>query len=160
MVHNSRAAESPVAHLKRLNVHADRRHDRTHLEVDEVRRLLQARREAPERYGMVGDERALLYQLAIETGTRANELRNLKVSSFDLSRRIVTVVAAYSKHRKEDTLPLHPEMVETLRAFFVGKTPGAKAFGGRYKRLTDKTAMMIRADLADAGIDYTDEAGC
>jgi integrase len=159
MVQNRRASESPVAHLKRLNVCADRRHDRTALEVDEVRRLLQATRKAPERYGMAGPERVRLYQLAIETGLRANELRSLKVSSFDFRTNTVTVVAAYSKHRKEDTLPLRSETAEALEALFAGKTPEAKAFGGRYKRLTDKTSKMIEADLAEAGIDYTDDAG-
>jgi len=159
MVQNRRASESPVAHLKRLNVRSDRRHDRTALEVGEVRRLLQAAREAPERYGMAGPERALLYQLAVETGMRANELRTLKVSAFDLTGRTVTVKAAYSKHRREDTLPLRSGTTEALRSFFAGKTPGAKAFGGRYKRLTDKTADTIKADLADAGISYVDDAG-
>ncbi len=159
MVQNRRASESPLAHLKRLNVQADRRHDRTHLEVDEVRRLLQATREAPERYGMGGLERALLYQVAVETGMRANELRTLKVASFDLAQCTVTVVAAYSKHRKEDTLPLRPETAEVLKDFFAGKTPGTKAFGGRFKKLTDKTSKVIEADLTEAGISYQDEAG-
>jgi integrase len=56
-------------------------------------------------------------------------------------------------------LPLRPETAVELQAFFAGKLPTAKAFGGRYKRLTDKTAPMIRADLAEAGIGYTDPAG-
>ena len=30
----------------------------------------------------------------------------------------------------------------------VGRLPGVKAFGGRYKRLTDRTAKMLRADLS------------
>ena len=108
---------------------------------------------------MSGDERVLLYRLTVETGLRRKELRSLKVSSFDFDGNTVTVVAGYSKRRREDTLPLRPETAEELKAFFAGKTPGAKAFGGRYKQLTDKTAPMIRADLADAGILYTDDAG-
>ncbi len=108
---------------------------------------------------MSGHERAIFYQFAIETGMRANELRNLKVSSFNLSECTVTVLAAYSKHRKEDILPLRPEMAQMLGEYFTGRTPEAKVFGGRYKRLTDKTSKMIAADLADAGISYTDEAG-
>ena len=108
---------------------------------------------------MTGSERRLLYQVAVETGMRANELRTLKVSSFDFKTNTVQVVAAYSKHRKEDTLPLRPQTAEALRSFFAGKTPQAKAFGGRYKHLTDKTSKVIEADLADAGISYTDDAG-
>lgn len=36
--------------------------------------------------------------------------------------------------------------------------PSVKAFGGTYKRLTNKTAVMLKADLADAGIPYVDDA--
>ena len=78
MVQDNRASESPVAHLKGLNVKTDRRHDRRPLEVDEVRRLLEATRACRKRYGMTGPERAMVYRLAVETGLRANELRTLK----------------------------------------------------------------------------------
>ena len=159
MVQNRRASESPVAHLKPLNVRTDRRHDRIPLEVDEVRRLLAATLNGPQRYGMEGRERVLLYRLAVETGLRRKELRSLKVSSFDFDQNTVTVVAGYSKRRREDVLPLRPDTATDLKAFFAGKLPTTKAFGGRYKQLTDETAPMIRADLADAGIEYTDEAG-
>ncbi len=171
MVQNRRASESPLAYLKRMNVKVDRRHDRTAFEVDEVQRLLTATYKGPERYGMDGPERALLYKVSIETGARAGEVRSLKVSSFDLTNGTVTIAAIASKHRQEDILPLRPETVEELRTFFAGKLPGAKAFGGRYVRLTDRTAEMIQEDLAataekdDKGnevrkaISYTDGAG-
>ena len=171
MVQNRRACESPLAHLKQLNVKVDRRHDRTAFEVEEVQRLLAATYKGPERYGMDGRERTLLYRLAIESGLRRNEMRTLKVSSFDFTTNTVTVKAAYSKHRQEDTLPLRRETAEDLGVFFAGKMPGAKAFGGRYTRLTDKTADMIQEDLAAtaerdpggnetrAAISYTDSAG-
>jgi integrase len=171
MVQNRRAAESPLAYLKRLNVKVDRRHDRTAFEVEEMQRLLAATCKGPERYGMNGRERVLLYKLAAETAMRANELRTLKVSSFNLDACTVTIKAGYSKHRQEDTLPLRRETVEELRAFCAGKMPGAKVFGGRYRKLTEKTAAMIQEDLAatvekdDTGnevrkaIPYTDSAG-
>ena len=171
MAQNRRASESPIAHMRRMNVKVDRRHDRVSFEVDEVRRLLTATHKGPERFGMSGPERALLYRLTVESGLRANELRTLKVSSFDLSACTVKVVAAYSKHRQEDVLPLRPETAEELRIFFAGKMPEAKAFGGRYKSLTDRTAEMIQEDLAatverdESGneirraISYTDTAG-
>jgi len=159
MVQNRRAGESPLAHLKRMNVKVDRRHDRTAFEVDELRRLLAAAQAGPERFGMTGQERALLYRLTVESGLRANELRTLRVSCFDFDACRVTVQAAYSKHREEDILPLRPETAAELRAFFVSRMPTAKAFGGRYKQLTDRTSEMIQADLEDAGIPYVDDAG-
>jgi hypothetical protein len=65
-----------------------------------------------------------------------------------LDQGVVTVLAAYSKHREEDTIPLRPETVAELRAFLSGKLPGVKTFGGRYKQLTDRTSTMLQEDLA------------
>ena len=42
--------------------------------------------------------------------------------------------------------------MQELRAFLSSKMPDSKAFGGRYVRLTDKTAPMLRGDLEAAGI--------
>jgi integrase len=171
MVQNRRASESPLAHLKKLNVKTDRRHDRTAFEVEEVQRLLAATYKGPVRFGMAGPERALLYRFTVETGLRRNELRSLRVSSFDFAANTVTVEAAYSKHRQVDVLPVRPETAAELQAFFAGKLPEAKAFGGSHKRLTDKTALVIQEDLAATveknalgkivrdAIPYTDSAG-
>ena len=159
MVQNRRASESPVVHLKGLNVKVDRRHDHVQLEVDEVRRLLAAAAAGPDREGMTGAERRLLYMLAVESGLRANELRTLTVGSFDLGACTVTVQAGYSKHRREDTLPLRRETAEELRAFLAGRLPGSKVFGGSWRKLTGQTAEIVRLDLEAAGIDYQDAAG-
>ncbi len=154
MVQDQRASDSPVAHLKGLNVRTDRRHDRRSLEPDEVRRLLEATQAAPERFGMSGTQRAMLYRLAVESGLRANELRTLKVLFFDLERCTVTVQAGYSKRKREDVLPLRPDTAAELRTFLSGKLPNARAFD-----VPEKPARMLRADLADAEIAYVDEAG-
>jgi hypothetical protein len=52
--------ESPVRHLKGLNVRTDRRHDRRALEPDEMRRLLVTTAAAPKRYGATGPQRAIV----------------------------------------------------------------------------------------------------
>jgi len=127
------------------------------LELDELRRLLESATAGPQCHGMAGPERATLYRLAVETGLRANELRALKVNSFDLHGPTVSVEAAYSKHRRRDTLPLRPDMAEALRGFLAGKLPTARAFNMPKHRgdLVD----MLRKDLAAAGIPYQDESG-
>jgi integrase len=89
-----------------LNVRTDVRRERRALSVDEVKRLLAATAAGPERFGMSGPERSLLYRLATETGLRRNELKTLAVSSFDFEACTVTVQAAFSKHRRQDTLPM------------------------------------------------------
>jgi len=149
MVADRRAVNSPVEYLKGQNANTDRRHDRRALEPDELRRLLEATLAGPERFGMTGYERALLYRFTAETGFRRNEITSLKVSSFNFQNLTVTVKAAYSKHRREDVLPLRADTATELQEFFKGKLPTAKAFGGKYKRLTDKTANMLKADLAE-----------
>jgi integrase/recombinase XerD len=143
MVQDQRAIESAVRHLKGLNVKLDRRHDRRPLEPDEVRRLLEAIRTGPKRFGATGPERAMLYRLAVETGLRANELRTLKVSSFDLDKGTVTVRAGYSKRKREDVLPLRPDTAAELCEFLSGKLPKARA-----SKVPGKPADMLRADLA------------
>jgi hypothetical protein len=57
MVQDRRASESPIEHLKGLNVQTDRRHDRRALEPDDIRRLLEATQSSGLRFGMDGYQR-------------------------------------------------------------------------------------------------------
>jgi integrase len=154
MMQNRRASENPLQYLKGLNARIDIRHNRRPLSTDEVRRLLEKTQTEPERLGMSGHERALLYRLAVETGLRAGELRSLTVSSFDLEGLTVTLEAAFSKHRKQDRLPLRPDTAIALQGFLCGKMPNVRVFD-----LHIRTADMLKADLKAAGIAYQDEAG-
>ena len=157
MVADGRAIESPIAYLKALNARTDRRRVRRALTVDELRTLLRTTYDGPERFGMTGVDRALLYRLAVETGLRRGELASLTRFSFDLdgSEPTVTVEAAYSKHRRDDVLPLRCELAEALRAHLAMKAADAPAFAVPSK---DKSAKMLRADLEPAGIAYRDDA--
>jgi integrase len=96
--------------------------------------------------------------LAVETGLRSNELRSLTRASFALDgpEPSVTVAAAYSKRRRDDTLPVRPGTASELRGFLAGKLPTAAAFA--MPEASD-VAKMLRADLAAAGIAYRSEAG-
>jgi len=102
MVQNQSANESPLEHLKGVNVRTDKRHDRRTLEPDEIRRLLEATAAGQMRFGMSGYERYLVYRFAAETGLRANEIRNLTVGDIDFDDLRVTVKAGYSKRGRED----------------------------------------------------------
>ena len=114
---------------------------------------MEAAQAAPGRFGMSGVERAMLYRLAVESGLRANELRTLMVSSFDLDRCTVTVQAGYSKRKREDVLPLRPDTAAELGRFLAGKLPETRAF-----KVPGKPAVMLRADLADVAIPYVDDS--
>ena len=144
MIKQRRATTSPLSHLDCVSVKAeDARRRRRALELDEIRRLLETTATEPARFGMSGYERALLYRVATETALRANELRSLKVASFDLDRQTVTVESQKTKNRKEAVLPLRVDTAAELRQFFTAKLPGVRAF-----TVPERTADMLKADLA------------
>ncbi len=72
----------------------------------------------------------MLYRVAVETGLKAGELRSLICSCFDLEvdPPTVTVAAAYSKRRREDTLPLRQELADDLRLFMSRLAPSTPVF--------------------------------
>jgi hypothetical protein len=107
---------------------------------------------------MTGNDRALLYRLAVETGLRASELRSLTDSTFNIggTAPTVTIAAAYAKNRRQDTLPLKPETAALLREGLKNKAPSAQAFS---MPIIDKVARMVRADLADARVKWIEAAG-
>ena len=82
------------------------------------------------------------------------ELKSLKASSFDFDRKTVTVQAAYSKNRRHSELPLRSDTAQQLQRHLQTKMPATPAFNMPYK-----TAEMLKADLAGAGIPYVDESG-
>ncbi len=154
MLKDKRAGgESPIKHLDAIKV--TYKLNRRALTPDELGSLLEATETAPERFGMTGYQRAMLYLLATYTGLRANEIRNLTASSFDFDNRTVNVKAAYSKRRREDILHLRKDTAEAMRELLRSKTPNAKAFDLPSKY---RMADMVRADLEDAKIDWQDNS--
>lgn len=144
---------SPLAYIDGLdNESTDRRHERRAATPDELRKLLETTRNSEARFGLTGYERSLVYWLTVETGLRADELRSLKKLSFDFDNLTITIIASYSKHRQEDVLPVRPELMTKLKTYLANKTPTAEAF-----YITDKTADMLKADLAEAEICYVDD---
>ncbi len=151
MVRDQRASSSPVGHLRPKQITV-RKIERRAIPVEGLRVLLDATETAPEQLGTTGHQRSLLYRLAVETGLRANELRNLTVSSFDLDERTVECMAVTTKNKKHCILPLRAGMVERLKVEFHNKLPTARAF-----KVPEKTAKMIRVDLAYARSQWADQ---
>ena len=155
LVKDGRFPENPVTHVQGGNPQTDRRHDRRGLSVDELMALLESVRNAQTHHGMSGPERAMTYQLAVETGLRVGEIRSLTPASFDMESTppTVTVEAAYSKHRREDVQPIRPAFCVDLRDYLADRPTEAPAF-----KLPEKTAKMLRADLAGARESWIEEA--
>ncbi len=160
LVADNRTAENPLAYLKGLNTQTDIRRKRRALNIDEINRLIEVAAESPEHHLMSGQERAMLYTLAVNTGLRAGELASLTWQSFNLndSTPFVTVLAAYSKHRRDDTIPLRPDVAGLFTQWQTERNEpmNAKIFPNLDKV---KTAEMLRKDFEIAGIDYIDKAG-
>lgn len=148
-----RMVGNPLAEVKLRKADANRVHPRRALSPDEQRALLQTTETGPPRWGMMGPERALVYQLAMETGLRANEIRTLSRGDIHLDGKTpcVTAKAKHTKNAKLATLPLRPGLVARLRVHLAGMLPGARAFD---MPASTHTAEMLRADLAAAGIEY------
>jgi integrase len=72
--------------------------------------------------GYGGELRARVYLMSFLTGLRRQELGSLTPRSFepDAPQPTPTVRAACSKHRREDTLPMHPELVVMVREWIAG----------------------------------------
>ncbi|MCK6474520.1 MAG: tyrosine-type recombinase/integrase [Planctomycetes bacterium] len=161
LMRSGRVRENPFANLEGLGAKAlaqDPVRQRRALSVEEIDKLLPAALGGPERYGLTGRERALVYRLAVETGLRVSELASLTRSSFRLEGKVplVQVAAGATKNAKAAELPLRAETVALLEEHLKLKLPAAKAFAipPNYD-----TADMLRADLAAAGIADTDAQG-
>jgi len=129
LVADRRMADNPLAGVRPFNARTDRRRVRRALTADEVRTLLAATRAASPAFAMTGEHRALLYATALGTGLRAGELASLTWASFDLGDKpSVTVGASYSKHRREDTLPLPEDLAHELHGWARTHSGDAKAF--------------------------------
>jgi len=165
LVTDRRTSDNRIAHLKMLNVKTDRRHDRRALSADEFATLIESAETGPSVEGVLGSDRAMLYILAAWTGFRRKELSSLTFRSFKFDGELPTVrvQASYSKRRRTDSIPLHPVVVNRLRAWLETKGDidrdqplfALRTAGGHFR----KTAKMMRLDLERQGILYVDEDG-
>jgi integrase len=154
-----RASENPVIHLEMLNVSEDRRHDRRPFTPEEVFRLIQATVAGPVRWRISGLDRGMLYRTGFETGFRRGELAELTIGDFDLDAEtpFVRLSAKHTKNSDEANIPLRQEFISELRKWFdtLGNEPKRKL----WPILPKSTAKILRYDLAEANIEYQDEAG-
>ncbi len=160
LVADNRTAENPLAYLTGQNPKTDIRHARRALSTDELDRLIKSTAKGQRHSGMTGKERTMLYTLAVSTGLRASELASLAWQSFNLSGSTpsVTVLAAYSKHRRDDVLPLRSDTANQLAGWKAEQKANEQSniFAGFR---VNKAAKMLRKDLEAAGITYEDDTG-
>jgi len=129
--------------------------ERRAVTLDEMKRLIEA---APE-------ERRLLYETALATGLRANELRHLAIEHLDFERGGLTLDANWTKNRKPGFQPLPKEILTALKEFSESGLPNRMyekryANSKRKPKLPSKPLLFVpgqparemEKDLEAAGI--------
>jgi len=163
-------------------------HPRRALSVDEIARLLDAAERRPllelqtirigpnaakpvakvkERVAAKakrkGRERRLVYTLAVWTGLRRGEIKQLTWGDIQLDTvpGHILLRAHTTKSKRADSLPIHPQLGDALRTWLAENTPVLKDEEGTpaYVVSTVPDMKCLRADLALAGIAAKDEAG-
>jgi len=173
LVKDRRTGDNRLLHLSKVNADTDVRVERRAVSADELSRLIGTTEQSSKTYrGLTGTDRAMLYRTATFTGLRASELASLIESSFDFAGDLptVTVEAAYSKRRRRDEQPLHPDLSARLQQWLAGRrenergsltiridrnSQDAKLWPGTWYL---RAAEMLRDDLNAVNIPYFDEA--
>jgi len=160
LVADNRTGENNLAYLQGQNPQTDIKRRRRALTSEELNLLITTALKGQPHSSMSGKERAMLYTLAVSTGLRASELASLTWQSFNLSDSApsVTVLAAYSKHRRDDVQPLRLDTAQQFADWKaeLGADEQSKVFGNLR---VNKAAKMIRKDLEAADIAYKDASG-
>lgn len=139
-----RISNNPLAHLKSLKAQSQ---PRAPLSPEELLRLISETERSDERFQISGAERAMIYRFASETGFRAGEIRQLKVSDFDLDQQSVILSGKYTKNGKDALIPLRSDTALRLKEHFRGKLPKVNAFNLPSKY---NMADMLRKDMKHA----------
>lgn len=168
----SKTPRETVSHLSKVNARVDVRVVRRALSQEELAAVVEAAENGEPFRDLSGSDKALLYLTAAFTGLRVSELASLTAESLDFRANppTLTVEASCSKHRREDVLPLHPELALRLRSwlqerdrrtFEGGTIPFNRAdsaeplFPGTWP---DRAAKMLRHDLKAARTNWLNQA--
>jgi integrase len=154
---DGRIADYTLETVGKLDERSDRRRIRRALTPEQATRVIHAASAGPEAFGLTGPERAMLYDLALGTGFRAEELATLTPERFSLGSDppTVTVLAGYAKNGTEAVQPIAIALADRLCPWLADKTPGRPVFDG----MTHRTAEMLRVDMEAAGIPYETASG-
>lgn len=153
-----RAPGDPLMGTKKLNAEVDVRKARRILGPDEFNAFMASTASSGKiRWGLTGRDRWVLYSVATYTGLRASELASLTPAAFDLDadQPTVTVLASYSKHRREDVLPLRRDLAGVLRTYLEGCESDKRIWPGNWFA---RGAVIVRFDLAAARAKWIAEA--
>ena len=167
MVKPGKKAESnPFKDLEKLNDISDIRKRRRALTTEDFAQLTRATHNSKRMFrGLDGQTRSILYIFAAYTGLRASEIASLTTDSISFgSPSIVTVLAGYTKNSEVAELPIRDDLAEAMRRHIQSLRPNTLNISGDPLKLwpgtwLDSGAEMLRADLEEAALPYTDNQG-
>ncbi len=144
-----------LENLSKLKGDTSPKRQRAILTDDEFAKLLQSTKNGPYRRKLSPEQRMWLWMLASQTGLRAQELNSLTPTSFDLDSEpaTITVHCTISKRRTTDTIVLRRDFAEMLRPWIRNFEPRQRLWGSS-SSWWYKAASILRADLAESGIDH------
>lgn len=143
-------SRNPLAGLAKLDETQDRRRIRRPLTDEELGRLLET----------VPESRRAFYLLAALAGLRRGDMRGITWGNVDLDGASLTIPAHVGKARREDTIPLHVQAVEALRAirpvFAQANDPVFKTEVSNTTRSEDfvKAGLARKVDLGGGRVRY------
>ena len=154
---NGKLPSDPLVTVKKPNPETDRRLERRMLRHEEWQWLRDVTAAGEDQFGMSGAERVLLYETAIQTGLRSNELRSLSRGRLYLTveKPYITCKAGSTKNRKEARQYILADLANRLRVHISTKSPKAPVFA-----LPEdyEMAEMLRGDLDAARTAWLHEA--
>ena len=162
LVHLKRLPENPFQYLKLLNSEVDSKRERRTLTQTEFQSLLKVVAKEKAFRGLSGEDRAVLYQVAVNTGFRASELASLKYQNLSLDAKCpsIKVDAAYSKRRREDVQPIRQDLAKIIKDWIQFKDESLRRDSHLWPGTWHlRAAKMLKNDLKAAEISYEDEAG-
>jgi integrase len=151
LVTNRRASENRLDGMVGGNVRLDIRRERREVDGDELQILLKTTNIGPVRSRLTGQQRFVLYSVALGTGLRASELASLTPANFDLMANppTVRIDAANEKARRGAVLPLPPDVALVLRKFLCDIPADMLLWPGRWAA-QKRAGQFLKRDLEAA----------
>lgn len=147
----------PLISVKPPAANTRRKLERRMLLPEEFQWLRRTAEAGPDRYGIPGNERALLYVTAIQTGLRSGELRTLTRGSMflDDAQPHIRCKAGNTKNRKPACQYIKSPLASQLKEHLSDRMPTAPVF---HMPPTRRVADMLHQDLAAARAAWLAEA--
>jgi len=113
-VSTGRTNENRLSIIPKLDEKRDRRRVRRALSDEELSWLLKTAKKWDDKHGQRFASRYAVYLTAAMTGLRRSELRQITWADVDLDAGVLRITAAIGKSKREDFVPMHPQVAEVL----------------------------------------------